>query len=162
MKTIKTTEKNQLNEKLLNAWLRISTSVNNDRVVTELSYNESLICNVLYQNQQKEEPAQLTATDICHATNMLKSQANRTLNQLEEKGIITRLRSSDDKRQVYIALSQEKDGAYERQHAKILDIVDHIIEKLGIERAQEATALLNDISDIADRLFSGKGEQKYD
>ena len=70
-----------LNENLLNAWLRLSTSINNPRIVSEMTYNESLVCNILYNHSESE----ITATDLCNATKMLKSQMNRTLNQLEKK-----------------------------------------------------------------------------
>lgn len=73
-----------LHESLLNSWLRLSTSINNARLVSEMTYNESLICNILY-NQSKTVNKYLTATDLCRMTNMLKSQMNRTLTQLEKK-----------------------------------------------------------------------------
>lgn len=41
---------NNTSESLLNAWLRLSTSVINPRLVSEISYNESLVCNILYNN----------------------------------------------------------------------------------------------------------------
>ncbi len=146
----------QLNELLLASWLRISTSINNSRVVSEMSYNESLICNVLYQNHLDGNKVPLTATDLCQATKMLKSQMNRTLNQLEGKNMITRVRSPKDKRQVYISLNLEQAKAYEKQHQQILSILDHVIGELGRERAIEAVHLFNDISDMADDLFAKK------
>ena len=74
-----------LHEDLLSAWLQLSTSINNTRVVSELTYNESLICNILYNNSKHNSDRKLTATDLCSATKMLKSQMNRTLNQLEKR-----------------------------------------------------------------------------
>ncbi len=35
-----------MNEKLLEAWLRLSTILSNDRIVSEMPYNEALICNI--------------------------------------------------------------------------------------------------------------------
>ena len=37
----------KINEELLTAWLKISTSVNNSRLVSKMSFNESLVCNIL-------------------------------------------------------------------------------------------------------------------
>ena len=67
------------NEALLGAWLRLSTSINNSRLVTELPYNESLICNVLYRNDLLHNEKKLTATELCAETKILKSQMNRSL-----------------------------------------------------------------------------------
>ena len=80
---------------------------------------------------------------------MLKSQMNRTLNQLEKKSIILRERSLEDKRKVYIMMNPAELSGYQKQHEKILFLIDNIIEKLGISKVEEAIALFNQISDIA-------------
>jgi len=140
-----------LNESLLNAWLKLSTSVINTRIVSELSYNESLICRILYHNSKTGRA--LTATELCNATKMLKSQMNRTLNQLEEKKMITRQRSSIDKRQVLITFDMKQAQQYEAQHQQILKHIDHIIQRLGPEEAAETVRLLSKVADIANQEF---------
>lgn len=142
-----------LNETLLDAWLRISTSVINSRVVSELSYNESLVCNALYKAKMTQPEQQLTATDLCSSTKMLKSQMNRTLNQLEKKSLILRERSADDKRKVYISMNIDEISGYEKQHKEILYLIDNIIEKLGTSKVEEVIALFYQISDIADEVL---------
>lgn len=146
----------KMNEELLNSWLRISTAINNPRLVSEMTYNESLVCNILYQHRHDNNAQPLTATDLCRATNMLKSQMNRTLTQLESKNMITRERSTVDKRQIFISMNMEQCHSYEQQHARILKILDAVIHRLGIEKSKTAIALLNDISDIAECLNLGK------
>lgn len=143
-----------LNESLLAAWLRLSTSINNSRVVSELTYNESLVCNLLYQHSIGGNEKQLTATDLCQKTNILKSQMNRTLNHLEEIGIISRERSSQDKRRVFISLNKSQTSKYELQHEKILTLLDSIIDKLGNERVFQTIEVLNTISNIADEVLN--------
>lgn len=144
----------KINENLLDAWLRLSISVNNPRLVTEITYNESLICNILYKNAHNPEKM-LTATDLCKMTNMLKSQMNRTLNQLEERKLITRERSTIDKRQVFVSMNMDQCRVYETQHEQILQILDAVIEKLGTEQAQNAIQILNAISEVAEQLNLG-------
>lgn len=147
---------NNLNEALLNSWLRLSTAINNTRLVSEMTYNESLVCNILYKNAGTSCPAALTATDLCNMTNILKSQMNRTLNQLEGKNMITRIRSLQDKRQVLITMNMEQCSAYETQHLQILHIMDAVIQRLGEEKAGQTIQLLDEISDIAHLLNLGK------
>jgi len=146
----------KINEDLLDAWLRLSISVNNPRLVTEITYNESLICNILYKHAHNQEETPLTATDLCRMTNMLKSQMNRTLNQLEEKELVSRERSTIDKRQVYVTMNMEQCHIYETQHEQILSILDAVIHNLGKERSLEAIKLLNSISEVAEQLNLGK------
>lgn len=146
----------EMHELLLNAWLRLSTSINNARLVSDMTYNESLICNILYNHSKSEDNSTITATDLCNMTNILKSQMNRTLNQLEKKNMITRERSTTDKRQIIITMNLEQCHTYENQHLKILKILDAVIDQLGVEKTQQTIDTLNQISDIASHLNLGK------
>jgi len=139
------------NEALLSAWLRLSTSVINSRLVSEMSYNESLICGILYKYSKLGET--ITATELCQTTRILKSQMNRTLTQLEEKGLIRRERSASDKRRIEISLNLEQAQQYEKQHKEILEIIDHIITELGAEETKQAIALFHRIADIANKFL---------
>jgi len=143
----------QLNEALLGAWLRLSISINNSRVVSEMSYNESLICNILYRNSLEETGHNLTATDLCKETRILKSQMNRILTQLEQKKLIVRERCPEDKRKVFVRLTSDQSNAYLTQHAQILELLNAIIEKLGEEQTKGVIRALNGISDVADEVI---------
>lgn len=144
----------QLNEVLLGAWLKISIAINNSRLVSEISYNESLICNILYRNATECPEKNLTATDLCAETRILKSQMNRILTQLEEKNLITRERSSKDKRKIYVRLTTEQSNAYLKQHEKILKLLDDIIDRLGEDQAKEVIRALNGVSNVASELLN--------
>ena len=96
----------------------------------------------------------MTATDLCQATHILKSQMNRTLNELEEKGMILRKRSATDKRHVLITFNLEHAQQYEKQHKDILKMIDSIIKELGAEDTAQAIHILNRISDIANTILS--------
>lgn len=138
-----------LNEQLLEAWLLLSTTIINNKVVSDMPYNEALICNILYKNQLNAPERRLTATDLCLETKMLKSQMNRTLNSMEKKNLISRERSLQDKRQVFISFHPENAAAYHKQHERILQMADAIIERLGIPKTQEVIELLEHVSDMA-------------
>ena len=146
---------NNLNEYLLSAWLQLSTSINNTRVVSELTYNESLICNILYNNTKHNSDKKLTATDLCNTTKMLKSQMNRTLNQLEQRNLITKERSSLDKRCIYITMNEAQKSAYETQHKRILQIINSIVLNIGETESRKAADLFLTIAKIADSLNLG-------
>ena len=139
------------NEALLKTWLRLSTSIINNRIVSEMSYNESLVCSLLYPSTKAG--IAMTATELCRFTKMLKSQMNRTLNILAEKKLILRERSAADKRQVLILFNMEYAQAYEKQHQDILKIVDHVIIKLGPDETRQAISLFSKIADIADGIL---------
>lgn len=144
---------NALNEQLLDAWLSLSTAIINDKLVSEMPYNESLICNILYRAQLRAPNRRLTATDLCNETKMLKSQMNRTLNSMEQKGIISRERSMQDKRQVFITFHLDRADAYRAQHEKILAMTDAVIARLGETKTGEVIELLKMISDTAGKII---------
>lgn len=149
---------NQLSEALLSSWLKLSTSINRSKIVSVLSYNESLICSVLARHMASGQKKPLTATDLCRETKMLKSQMNRTLNQLEEKLLIRRERSTSDKRQVHILLNPEQANTFQKQHQEILASVERIVNELGEKEAAQAAILFDKISTLADGIFLNKGE----
>lgn len=142
-----------MNEELLQAWLNISMTINNDRISLDLPYNESLICHLLYRQHLQQSEQWLTATDLCRMTRMQKSQMNRTLTCMEEKGLIVRERSVSDKRQIHVKLKLEQMDVYEKQHEKILQIIDELVTTIGKEKAEEALSLFRLIADAAGKVI---------
>ncbi len=143
-------ETEDLDERMLNAWLRLTTVVSNERMVKAMPYNEALICNIL---DQEPKDAPLTATDLCEKTKMLKSQMNRTLNSMEQKGLIVRERAEDDRRKVYITLRPDHRSVFEEEHQKNLRLVDSLLERFGRKRGEELASDLNDIAEIAEEVL---------
>ena len=141
------------NEGLLRAWLKLSTSVVNDRVVSDLSYNEALICNILFREKMTNPEGHLTATDLCEETRMLKSQMNRTLCRMESRGLICRQRSTEDKRKILVFMNPDHMSLYHDLHRKVLLLVDGIVEEIGEAKAKLITELMEEISVAADRLL---------
>ena len=134
----------KINEKILSAWLKMILAVDSERVVSELSYNESIICNVLYSNPDKE----MTATELCTITKMQKSLMNRTLNSLEVKKLIKKERSEKDKREIVIQLVDNPNSLFMKQHTSTLEYVDKIIKHLG-EKSEEVINIFETIAKIA-------------
>lgn len=142
--------KKEIDEEMLSSWLRLSTILNNDRLVSDMPYNEALICHLLMANDQ---PEPLTATDLCKQTHMLKSQMNRTLMEMEKKQLITRERSSKDKRHIWICLNGQKMDAYLHQHEKILNLIHALLDKFNEETVQEIIRIFNMVSQTAEEVI---------
>lgn len=142
----------EMSENVLKAWLRLSTAVCNERIVSDMPYKEALICGILYYNEKSGQQKKITATELCARVRMQKSQMNRTLNSMEKKGLILRERSVSDKRQVYVAMNMENAEIYEQQHRKILEFVGKMIEEIGKDKAAEMISVFRLIADTADRV----------
>ena len=133
--------KNDAGERLLSAWLTLSSTLWNERIVTGMTFNEAFVCNLL-SRQDAAQP--LTATDLCQRTKLLKSQMNKLLTTLENKGYITRTRSSEDKRVIFIALTESGEAAYLAEHAHVEAIVSQLIAQIGEDKAQALTQGINE------------------
>ena len=137
-----------LNQYLLTAWLRLSGVIKKRKIVKTLSYNEAIVCNYLLN---KEDCS--TATEICRVSGIKKSQMNRILNSLEERNIIYRERSSNDKRIMYISLNMENMALYQKEHKGVMEIMDTIIERIGPDKAALAADLVVEISGCVDEII---------
>ena len=137
-----------LNEEVPDAWLRLTTAISNTKLVSDMPYNEALICNLLYNSQKQQPDIPLTATDLCKTTQILKSQMNRTLQSMEDKGLIERTRSTLDKRQVFLWLNTDS-PAFRTQHEKSLKLIDSLIARTGEEKAGKIAQLFTEIAIMA-------------
>ncbi len=136
-----------LNERVLEAWIELTSTINNDRLVPSLTYNEALVCHYVYLKDEK-----MTASLLCAKTGILKSQMNRILNQLEAKGSIFRHRSDTDRRDIYIEPNRDN-PVFVDQHEHILKLVDKITSRLGPEKSLEVIKLFQQITNIAKEVL---------
>lgn len=134
-----------IKEKALDAWLQLLTAVNTERIVTSMTFNEAVVCNILNRNKEKV----FTATELCNKMKMQKSLMNRTLTSMEEKGWISRIRSTLDKRQVFVKWNEQANAIYEKEHEAVLNLVDRILSKVGYEKANEVIQMFSLIASVA-------------
>ena len=139
-------------ERLLSAWLTLSSTLWNERVVSGMTFNEAFVCNLL-SHQAEEAPDQpLTATALCERTRLLKSQMNKVLSEKEKKGYIQRLRSTQDKRQIFLRLTDEGKQAYAKEHAGITAILTALVAELGEKRTLQIADAVDDVSHALQKL----------
>ena len=144
-----------LEEELLGAWMDMALNIRGNRLVEELSFNEIVICSILYRNR-KAGDGMLTATDLGNRTKLLKSQLNKVLTLMEKKGLIERIRSEEDKRKVFLKLCEENLSFYLEEHKKVMEIVHAVCTVLGEEKAKLLTELINETVAVVDNFNSQK------
>ena len=136
----------QLQEDLLHAWMEMSVFIRGNRILSDLSFNEVMICGMLHRQQEDAPP--LTATELGERTNLLKSQINHILTSMEQRGLIERTRSTTDKRVVYVRLSPEGHAIYLREHTRVMEILGAVYQEFGQEKAFELTSMLKKATGI--------------
>ena len=149
-----------VNEKLLEVWLKLSAVLRNQRFMSDLSFNEAFICSLI-DKQKREFPDHpyLPIREICNYTRLLKSQVNRTISELEQRGLVERFRQKGDRRLVYVRLCEEKMHIFQQEHESILAFVDRLIARIGIDDTLMTIKLLNKISNQVELLLD-EGDNK--
>ena len=150
-----------LNEKVLSAWLTMSSVVNNERLVSSVPFNEAHVCNLLYRQRMENPSIYLTATELCAQTRMLKSQMNKVLVSLENQNMIERFPAQDVKRKAYIRLVEENLPKFEAVHARSITLVDHAIEHLGQKDAEMLADLFLRVANFVDETLVEGGEHGH-
>lgn len=148
-----------LQEQILDAWLKLSSVISNDRLVTGFSFNEALVLNLLYKQYVSEAEKVLTATDLCRQTNILKSQMNGILNSLEKKQMILRERSAQDRRQVGLKVNPEHVDEFIQCHERSLQLVDQLVERISEEEGRKAAVMINKLADTFARVLEKKDKE---
>ena len=135
-----------LNEELLEAWLRLSCVIDNQRLAADFPFNEALVCGLLSQGGCR------TASELCARTRILKSQMNAILRSLESQGVIARQRSQTDRRQVELRLLPAGLERYRASHRQALDTVDRLISGMAEDAARQLLPLLRRAADAFDTM----------
>lgn len=152
------TEQELLSEELLEGWLAVSLSIINERLVSAMTFNESMVCNLLYR-QEKKGGTPLTATDLCQKLRILKPQMNVILNHLERGGLVSRTRSSVDRRNIHIRLTELGTQVYEKAHQEILRLPQGLIERLGEEKIRRLVRMLKEVTACFGRMMEEEADK---
>lgn len=67
--------------------------------------------------------------------------------------MITRVRSEQDNRKIYVTLNDSMIQIYKKQHEKILKIVDQLFDKIGYEKQSEVIELFDLITQTAKEML---------
>lgn len=137
-----------LSEELLEAWLRLSCVIDNQRLAADFPFNEALVCGLL----SRQESGCRTASELCARTRILKSQMNAILRSLEDKGVIARQRSQTDRRRVELRLLPAGLERYRASHRQALDTVDRLVSSMGEDAARQLLPLLRRAADAFDTV----------
>ena len=114
-----------VSEDFLDSWINLSTILRNKRYMVNLSFNEGVLCHILYKElTDRNNKRGLSVKEICNRTSLLKSQINKIINGLVDKGLVKRTKSKEDKRVIYISLNEDKIDIYKEEMLPARIIVD--------------------------------------
>ena len=130
-------------EKLLEAWVSLSSILKNNRITKGLMYNESIIMLLAYRKYQTSEEKKISLKEIIHTTNMQKSLVNRTVNALIDKNLLERVKSEGYKRIQYVQCVKENIETFLMVHKESLHIVSEIVSIIGEKDTDTFISIVN-------------------
>lgn len=130
-----------MKEELIQSWIELTAIIKNNRVTKSISYNEAIVLNYAYSAFLKEEG--LHMQEILKKTKMLKSLCNRTLNQLIEKGFLTR---KMDRNQVVVYFNPNKKEDYLKIHQETFEYLKPIFDILDDQDQKDFIRISHKIS----------------
>lgn len=92
---------------------------------------------------QRMEPC--TMNELAKHTTLERSSLTRTLDQMEDGGMVTRRTPPHDRRQVLVALTPEGRAAYERGLAAIRDWNRAALDRLPTDRLETLLQVLGEV-----------------
>lgn len=112
---------------LIHAWVQLSCILRNSRFTKALPYNEAIVMLQLYQAGDRP----ISIKQITVQTRMLKSQVNRTVNALEEKGLLERCETAGDRRLAHVRMRKDRLDLFLQVHSESLQIAKQISDIIG-------------------------------
>ncbi len=138
-------------EQLLEAWVKLSSIIKNTRMIKELPYNEATVMRLLYNRFREDGDGLVSLKEITAKTQMLKSQVNRTVNSLENKGLLERCEAGGDRRVVFVRCVPENLKSYIAVHNHSLSTAQKILNIIGENDAQAFVRLVGKIENAVVR-----------
>ena len=139
----------KLNEILLKDWLLLSKIIKNDRMVEHIPYTEAFVLYLIYLNI----PHKVSIKHLIEKSKMLKSQMNRTLNQLKKKELIAIEKQKKDLRCKEISLTTKGIQMIQLIHSQSLNASQKIIELIGEEDSKELIRIFEKVIQEQDKLL---------
>lgn len=130
---------------------RIS-SIMSDQVLDNLSLEQFSILRNLYNEEL------LRASELADALGVNKSAITVKLEKLEKKGLIYRERDKEDRRNVYLYLSEKGKKVYEEVETKIESFVSKYLNELDHEDLEAFINLYEKIVTIIQKHKEGNTE----
>ena len=141
----------QLQEDLLFAWMQMSVCIRGNRILSDLSFNEIMLCGTLLRRETCGAPP-ATATELCEEMRLLKSQINHILTGLEKKGLLERIRSESDKRVIHVHLTDAGRQCYLQEHDRVMDLMQKLCQELGEADSRQLASLISRATHLVTNL----------
>ena len=136
-----------LQNNLILSWVKLSGIIKNSRITSGLKYNEAIVMLSIYSRYLLDGEGFTSVQDIIKETGMLKSQANRTLSELEKQGLITFAQGIKDRRTKFVKCVKEKLEVFLAVHNSSVKVAENIIGIIGKDDTETFIQIVKKLSE---------------
>lgn len=126
---------------LLNTLAKVCEVFRDNRMLCGLTFPELVTCHVVLANDSMNKPTR--AKDLAEALKVSKPAVSKLLSCMEEKGLVKRERREEDRKAVYVVLSEGATRVLEEQKATASVITKQIFAEMGTDKAKEFIAAVD-------------------
>lgn len=113
----------------------------------------TLLCIAILSHQSGRG---VTLSELIETTGMTMSAASKKVSVLEQKGLVVRTPSEQDKRKICINLTEQGRIMSEEERDKKNAWISEVISRMGVDKANEMLDLLNMMFDIMEDMEQEK------
>lgn len=123
---------------LLTTMCRAGSVFRDPHLLCGLTLPELFACHLINVNDKINKATR--AKEVSLALEISKPAVSKLLNAMEEKELIVRERRENDRKSVYLALTDKATGLLEQQKATASVVTKKIFAEMGMEKAKEFLA----------------------
>ena len=140
----------QLWRSLADGWKRVQRSAEKNLTRADLTVAELRILRLL------GEQGSLPMHRFCPETMLSQPTITGIIDKLEERGLVARVRSKEDRREVLIAITAKGSDAYARGLETHREFVKKALLALSSDEVDTLASLLKRLADASDSLVTGQ------
>lgn len=145
---------------LLNVLKKLQRLSVKEYLFEDLNVNDLIVCKIIIKNKEDNKLTQ--AKDLSEYMNISRPAVNTILNRLEDKELIERKRIKEDRRGVYLYLTDKANTIYKNELMKFNNFIDKIINTIGMDKSIILIELLNEVYNIMeDEVRKNVEAKKY-
>ena len=126
---------------LLMTMYRAGTVFRDPHLLCGMTFQELFASYIVLINDRMNKPTR--AKDLATGLEISKPAVSKLLNAMETKGYLHRERHKDDRKSVYLALTDKASALLEEQKATASVVTKKIFAEMGMEKAKELIANMN-------------------
>lgn len=118
----------------------------NAKMTGELPHSEIMMLKLIKGHSAGEQG--VTISNLSELSEITKSAVSQIINALEDKGYVERLTTKNDRRLVYVRLTESGSRCLSRQLKLFLKGIERIFAKMGEEDTRELLRLLEKLYSV--------------